>query len=207
MEYKVIMLGNLAVGKTSLLHKFKKGQFLAETTSVAIDLIAHRFDIAGTDVNIQFWDTAGQEKYENITRQYYQKAHGSIIVVSADNPLGENVKQLRKYLQLAGEECSEKACMILLNKKDLMSKNYFEETARKELQKLCEQYDCGQLKVVSALSSTQEELHTMMREFVKSIIKKDPTVYLPLSQATNAPSRLEQVMVKKREEKKEQKCC
>jgi predicted GTPase len=118
------------------------------------------------------------------------------------------VKQLRKYLQLAGEECSEKkAVMILLNKKDLMGKNYFEEAARKELQKLSEQFDCGQLKVVSALSSTQEELHTMMREFVKSIIKNDSTVYLPLSQATNAPSRLEQVMVRKREDKKEEKCC
>ena len=62
------MLGTYAVGKTSILHKFKHNQFKESSEpTLAIDYISQLFEIKGRDYKVQFWDTAGQEKYNNIT--------------------------------------------------------------------------------------------------------------------------------------------
>jgi GTPase SAR1 family protein len=52
------------------------------------------------DIHVQLWDTAGQERYGNITKQYYQKADGVVVITSAENSLKENVKQFEKYLKM-----------------------------------------------------------------------------------------------------------
>lgn len=68
MELKLIVLGTFAVGKTSILHKFKNNQFMEHSeATIAIDYISQVFEIKDKDCKVQFWDTAGQEKFNNIT--------------------------------------------------------------------------------------------------------------------------------------------
>jgi small GTP-binding protein len=47
--------------------------------------------VEGREVKVQFWDTAGQEKYNNVAEQYYRKADGAIIVASCDKPVKQAV--------------------------------------------------------------------------------------------------------------------
>lgn len=94
MEIKLIVLGTFAVGKTSILQKFKHNQFKESSeATIAIDYISQVFEIKGKDCKVQFWDTAGQEKYNNITEQYYRKAQGSIIVVSCERSVKDNIAE------------------------------------------------------------------------------------------------------------------
>lgn len=68
MEIKIIVLGCFGVGKTSILHKLKNDKFVENLeTTIAIDYISQNFEVEGKEVKVQFWDTAGQEKYNNIT--------------------------------------------------------------------------------------------------------------------------------------------
>ena len=94
MEIKLIVLGTFAVGKTSILQKFKHNQFKESSeATIAIDYISQVFEIKGKDCKVQFWDTAGQEKYNNITEQYYRKAQESIIVVSCERSVKDNIAE------------------------------------------------------------------------------------------------------------------
>ena len=68
IEIRIIVLGDFAVGKTSLLRKLKNKVFDEHIhTSVGFDFFSMRKEKNGQDLNIQFWDTAGQERFATIT--------------------------------------------------------------------------------------------------------------------------------------------
>ena len=80
------MLGDLGVGKTSLLRKLKTNAFDPHLSpSLTFDYFSITYEKLGEDVIVQFWDTAGQERFDNITKSYYHSADGVAIVVSAES--------------------------------------------------------------------------------------------------------------------------
>jgi small GTP-binding protein len=77
--YKVILLGSVAVGKTSVLRQFLENKFECEySCTIGVDfknksiLIDHN-----TWVEMSIWDTCGQEKFRNLTKQFYNNAKGN----------------------------------------------------------------------------------------------------------------------------------
>jgi small GTP-binding protein len=78
--FKIILLGNVSVGKTSILRQFTDSIFndtysctISADNKVKSILIDHN-----TWVEMNIWDTAGQERYRTITRQFYKHAKGNI---------------------------------------------------------------------------------------------------------------------------------
>lgn len=68
--YKVILIGDMGVGKTSLLRKFINGKYDPNSLpTIGVDLGTKILDIDNNQIKGQFWDTAGQEKYKSITSQ------------------------------------------------------------------------------------------------------------------------------------------
>ena len=70
--YIVILVGDMGVGKSSLLSKYVKGLFpVAPLPTIAIEFATKIVQIKeGGYIKAQIWDTAGQEKYKSITSQY-----------------------------------------------------------------------------------------------------------------------------------------
>ena len=79
--YRVVLIGNAAVGKTAIIMRFinKTIQLLYEET---VGAAFHTFQtkIDGEQVTIQVWDTAGQEKYRSLGPVYYRNALAAILV-------------------------------------------------------------------------------------------------------------------------------
>ncbi|XP_055002609.1 ras-related protein Rab-36 isoform X3 [Sorex araneus] len=74
---KVVVLGDLYVGKTSLIHRFCKNVFDRDyKATIGVDFEIERFEIAGIPYSLQIWDTAGQEKFKCIASAYYRGAQG-----------------------------------------------------------------------------------------------------------------------------------
>ena len=72
---KVILLGDSAVGKSSLVHRVKEGSFSASASQPTIGCSFCTHTVTSPNqsfapVNLAIWDTAGQEKYRAFTRQY-----------------------------------------------------------------------------------------------------------------------------------------
>jgi small GTP-binding protein len=64
---KVIILGDMGVGKTSLVNRFVNNSFNKDyKATIGVDFEVERFKILGLPFNLQIWDTAGQERFKCI---------------------------------------------------------------------------------------------------------------------------------------------
>ena len=83
---KIIIIGDSGVGKSSLMIRFTKGEFL-ENYMMTIG-ISHSWKVVEIDnmkIKLNIWDTAGQEKYKTITRNYYKNTNGAVISFSINS--------------------------------------------------------------------------------------------------------------------------
>ena len=79
--FKLILIGDSAVGKSNILLKYLKNEFDQNSrATVGVEFGTKNVLINGKKVKIQIWDTAGQERYRSITSAYYKGAKGAFIV-------------------------------------------------------------------------------------------------------------------------------
>ncbi|XP_026217024.1 ras and EF-hand domain-containing protein isoform X2 [Anabas testudineus] len=117
--FKVVLVGNSSVGKTSLLRSFCEGRFQPFTTAtVGIDYSVKTLTLDNMQVAMQLWDTAGQERYRSITKQFFRKADG--VVVIYDVTVEESFKAVRPWFTNVQEAAGEWVPILLLgNKMDM----------------------------------------------------------------------------------------
>ena len=117
--YKIIIIGDTAVGKSNILTRFTRNEFSENTKStVGVELGVKFIKVKGVNTKIQIWDTAGQERYRSITSSYYKGSHGCFIVYDITNETSfENVERWYEYVQ---REAGKNISIILVgNKCDL----------------------------------------------------------------------------------------
>lgn len=74
------MVGESAVGKSSLLLRFSEGAFEELSPTIGVDFRLKTIALEGKNVKLSLWDTAGQERFRTITASYYRGAHGVVFV-------------------------------------------------------------------------------------------------------------------------------
>lgn len=77
-RFKLILLGDIAVGKTSILTRYVEDSYSNEyKCNVGVEFrVKSLFIDENTGADLQIWDTSGEEKYRVITRQYYRDKNG-----------------------------------------------------------------------------------------------------------------------------------
>lgn len=86
-QFRLILIGDSTVGKSSLLKYFTDGKFaeLSDPT-VGVDFFARLVEVKdGTRIKLQLWDTAGQERFRSITKSYYRNSVGALLVYDICN--------------------------------------------------------------------------------------------------------------------------
>lgn len=80
--YKIIVVGDSNVGKTSLTYRFCEGKFLETSdATIGVDFRERTVNVDGEDIKLQLWDTAGQERFrKSMVQHYYRNVHAVIIV-------------------------------------------------------------------------------------------------------------------------------
>eukprot|EP01105_Mastigella_eilhardi_P004678 TRINITY_DN1624_c0_g1_i9.p1 TRINITY_DN1624_c0_g1~~TRINITY_DN1624_c0_g1_i9.p1 ORF type:complete len:199 (-),score=35.41 TRINITY_DN1624_c0_g1_i9:128-724(-) len=117
--YKIMLLGNAGVGKSSLVHRFADNTFNGTyTATIGIDFKTRAVELDGQRIKLQIWDTAGQERYRNITAAYYRGADGVVLVYDiADEKSFQDVRCWMANIQM---NSAENVPVVLLgNKCDL----------------------------------------------------------------------------------------
>jgi Ras-related protein Rab-5C len=80
-QFKVVLLGESAVGKSSLVLRFVKGQFHEyQESTIGAAFLTQTVQIDDTTVKFEIWDTAGQERYHSLAPMYYRGAQAAIVV-------------------------------------------------------------------------------------------------------------------------------
>ncbi|KAI3444373.1 hypothetical protein Pfo_001038 [Paulownia fortunei] len=79
--FKVVVIGDSAVGKTQLLSRFAKNEFCLDSKStIGVEFQTRTVNIKSKVIKAQIWDTAGQERYRAVTSAYYRGALGAMLV-------------------------------------------------------------------------------------------------------------------------------
>lgn len=116
---KAVFVGDVAVGKTSIMNRFIENKF-NETydPSIGVDFHAKTINFREEVIKVQFWDSAGQEKYKSLIPSYVRGA--SIIFVVYDKNKKDTFTNVGNWIKFVKNIRSENALIVLVgNKTDL----------------------------------------------------------------------------------------
>ncbi|KAL6051270.1 Ras- protein Rab-1A [Balamuthia mandrillaris] len=120
--FKILLVGDSGVGKSSLLLRFTDDMF-QETfiSTIGVDFKIRNVNIQDKVVKMQIWDTAGQERFRTITSSYYRGAHGIIVVYDITDQVSFNnakmwLNEIERYA------CGSVTKLLVGNKADMEDK-------------------------------------------------------------------------------------
>ena len=161
----IIVLGETQVGKTSFINRFNTGSFERDTlTTIGLDFVVKEMTLEdGTKVKVKIFDTAGQERFRNLTKNFYQKADGAILMYSETDE--DSFNKIDGWLTKLGENAPENVITFLVaNKCDSL-----ERTVTK--QRGVELSRTKKLKFYESSAKQNINVNKVFEELVKDIIK------------------------------------
>jgi len=173
-QFKLVLLGESAVGKSSLVLRFVKDQFddyRESTIGAAFLTQTVQLDDA-TTVKFEIWDTAGQERYKSLAPMYYRNAHCAVVVY--DITQSASLDKARTWIRELQRQADPSIVILLCgNKTDLEARR---QVTKEEAQKYAEEEG---LMWAEASAKTGEGV----TDIFTSIAKK-----LPLTAPARAPA-------------------
>ena len=183
-SYKILLLGDSAVGKTCFLKRYIDDTF----QDVYLSTIGFDYKYKcttlkdGKNIRMQIWDTAGQERFRTIARSYYKGAHGIILIYDVTNQ--KSFDNIKKWLAQIKEEASSKVCVLLVaNKIDIEKR----EVTKEEGETLANNYNLdiyessakdniNVSEVFQDLAETINEKHKILKERGKKLNENIPEI-------------------------------
>ena len=118
-DTKVILVGDISVGKSSLLMQFEKQQFDEKVEpTIGANFITRLIETSHGPINLMVWDTAGQERYRALIPMYSRNAAAALLVIDVSCP--QSFESIDLWHATIKQNCL-KNCKIYLvaNKIDL----------------------------------------------------------------------------------------
>jgi len=164
--FKILMVGDSGVGKSSLLLRFTDDTFSENFIStIGVDFKIRTVNIDGKVVKMQIWDTAGQERFRTITSSYYRGAHGVILVYDVTDQVSFN--NARQWLtEIERYACGNVVKLLVGNKSDLTTKRVVDFVTGKEF---ADQFN---LPFLEASAKDGNNVGTAFNMLVKDIFNK-----------------------------------
>ena len=149
-SYKILVLGEIAAGKTCLIIRYTNGNFKEDSIStIGVDVKSKDVTVNKVKYKFNIWDTAGQEKFYSIGKTYYNGVNGIVIAFDLSeagaikklngwlSKLKENIDSTVIPIVIAGTKCDLKNIQI---KKEainviasLHKSKYFETSAKNNI--------------------------------------------------------------------------
>ena len=120
-RFKVCLIGDGGVGKTAIIEHLL-GKRVQNTYMLTIGADISTYQVAdGYDYKFQFWDLAGQERFDVVRSLFYRGSHAAIIVFDVSRP--DSLKNLQSWQEELLKHVKVKIpCVVVGNKCDLSSK-------------------------------------------------------------------------------------
>ena len=164
--FKVLLLGNSDVGKSSLLLRFVDKTWTDSfVPTIGVDFKVKTMNIGDKTVKMQIWDTAGQERFRNVVASYFRGSNGILLIYDVTNR--DSFKNLDSWLEVIENNASDNVLKILIgNKVDLVEDI---EIKKEEGQQFANRYNMQFIETSAKLdtnvSEAFETLAKLMIEF------------------------------------------
>ncbi|CAF2882977.1 unnamed protein product [Rotaria sp. Silwood2] len=166
--FKIAFIGDSGVGKTSFIQRFCTDNFKDTfSATIGIDLQVKMINIDSRIIALQLWDTAGQERFRSITKQYFRKADGVILVYDVTSEV--TFRNVRGWMTSV-RESAEDDCVVALvgNKTDLCDDDEKRPVKYKDGAKLADEYGClffeSSARLGTSIVEIMEAIARLMQE-------------------------------------------
>merc|ERR1712216_860993 len=135
LQYKLVLLGDSAVGKSSLVLRFVRGQFFEyQESTIGAAFLTQNVSLNDYTVKFEIWDTAGQERYHSLAPMYYRGAAAAVVVYDITN--ADSFARAKSWVKELQRQGSPNIVIALAgNKCDLASKRKVEASEASEYAK------------------------------------------------------------------------
>ena len=184
-EYKIVLIGNTAVGKTSLFKKLATGDFNdknistigMDKKSLPVEIeVNENNQIVKKQIDISLVDTAGEERFRSITKTYFKESDGVLLLYDVTNK--ESFKNVESWIhsihESLGNNVNSKYEIILIgNKVDLIGvDDKIREVKEEEAKSICEEKSLIWGGETSVKDIQFHELENLFKDYVKHIYDK-----------------------------------
>ncbi|BBH08412.1 RAB homolog 1 [Prunus dulcis] len=122
IQAKLVLLGDMGTGKTSLVLRFVTGKFLEyQESTIGAAFFTQVLSLNEATIKFDIWDTAGQERYHSLAPMYYRGAAAAVVVYDITSM--ESFVRAKKWVQELQRQANPTLIMFLAgNKADLEEK-------------------------------------------------------------------------------------
>ena len=122
LNLKIILIGDSYVGKTTIINTYTENNFNEEICpTIGLENTVKIIDIRGFKAKIQIWDTAGQEKFNSLTKQFFRNTDGILLIFDLTNKSSfNNIKKWLSEVKTHSDHSIKK--LLIGNKSDMKDK-------------------------------------------------------------------------------------
>ncbi|QLQ78906.1 hypothetical protein HG537_0B02540 [Torulaspora globosa] len=139
ISIKLVLLGEAAVGKSSIVLRFVSDDFTEnKEPTIGAAFLTQRVNIGDETVKFEIWDTAGQERFASLAPMYYRNAQAALVVYDVTKP--QSFIKARHWVKELHEQASKGIIIALVgNKIDVLENGEERKVAREEAERLAEE--------------------------------------------------------------------
>lgn len=163
---RVVVIGDASVGKTSLLNQLIEHTFHEhEQSTVGANYQLYVEEIDGIKIEIQVWDTAGQEKFRSLGPIYYRNSNGAIILF--DMTSRKSFEDLDEWIQSLTNVTGNSTVVFIVGNKSDLTENY--QVSMSEVNEWAKQMNYNVIFTSAKTGKNVQQLfHEMSVELLKS---------------------------------------
>jgi small GTP-binding protein len=125
-KFKIVLIGNGGVGKTSLIRRFTQDTFKKQyIKTIGAQFSLHHKEIENDQVSLILWDIAGQDKFNFMRALFYKDTKAAVIVYSLEmNKMGKkSLEDVKTWYEDLTKHCGNIPIAIFANKVDIAYEN------------------------------------------------------------------------------------
>ena len=179
--YKVLLLGDSTVGKTCFLLQYTDKTFQdIHLSTIGLDRRSKSMVLkSGKNVKIEIWDTAGQDRFRSIAKNYYKSANGVILIYDVTNR--QTYDNIAKWISQIQQEVDQRVIIYIVgNKIDMENQR---KVKTEEGQKIAEEYNFP-------FAETSAKDGTNINETFEDIVEKIDTIFSNMGNKNTKKNKL-----------------
>ncbi|XP_066293783.1 ras-related protein Rab-35-like isoform X1 [Branchiostoma lanceolatum] len=182
--FKLLIIGDSGVGKSSLLLRFADNTFSGTyITTIGVDFKIRTTEMNGEKVKLQIWDTAGQERFRTITSTYYRGTHGVIVVYDVTS--ADSFVNVKRWLHEIDQNCDVVNRILVGNKNDCPERKVVETG---DAQRFADQMG---IKLFETSAKENINVEEMFNEVTRQVLHQKKETQAKLAAQTNETIKLD----------------